>query len=216
MHVAVFTKRTIGHESFKSNFSPKLRLISPKKKKKRKKSQLYNHEIPNSRNDRQHCSIQIPKRGGASHIWDPPRQNATNSPELRLISLVPPQKGQARLTARIPRGQDFDWFQNRRTDGSGSAMVNDADYSRVGGGGGGGGAWLVADMSVYVSVPAARDHVALSLYDVDVERSVPPTPAVGRRGTFLRRAVAERREMPRCAPDETQLKPDLRYNCNWG
>lgn len=89
-------------------------------------------------------------------------------------------------------------------------MVNDADYSRVGGGGGGGGAWLVADMSVYVSVPAARDHVALSLYDVDVERSVPPTPAVGRRGTFLRRAVAERREMPRCAPDETQLKPDLR------
>lgn len=96
-------------------------------------------------------------------------------------------------------------------------MVNDADYSRVGGGGGGGGgAWLVADMSVYVSVPAARDHVALSLYDVDVERSVPPTPAVGRRGTFLRRAVAERREMPRCAPDETQLKPDLRYNCNWG
>lgn len=78
--------------------------------------------------------------GGASHIWDPPRQNATNSPELRLISPLPPQKGQARLTARIPRGQDFDWFQNRRTDGSGSAMVNDADYSRVGGGGGGGGA----------------------------------------------------------------------------
>lgn len=92
MHVAVFTKRTIGHESFKSNFSPKLRLISPKKKKKRKKSQLYNHEIPNSRNDRQHCSIQIPKRGGASHIWDPPRQNATNSPELRLISPSLPRK----------------------------------------------------------------------------------------------------------------------------
>lgn len=68
MHVAVFTKRTISHESFKSNFSPKLRLISPKKKKKRKKSQLYNHEIPNSRNDRQHCSIQIPKKGGAHRI----------------------------------------------------------------------------------------------------------------------------------------------------
>lgn len=57
---------------------------------------------------------------------------------------------------------------------------------------------VVADISVYVSVPAARDHVALSLYDVDVERSVPPTPVVvvvG--GTFLQRAVAERRETPR-------------------
>lgn len=95
-------------------------------------------------------------------------------------------------------------------------MVNDADYSRIGGGGGG-GAWLVADISVYVSVPAARDHVALSLYDVDVERSVPPTPAVGRRGTFLRPCRGGgKRDAPRCAPDETQLKPDLRYNCNWG
>lgn len=58
-------------------------------------------------------------------------------------------------------------------------------------------ALVVADISVYVSVPAARDHVALSLYDVDMERSVPPTPVVvvvvvG--GTFLRRAVAEREE----------------------
>lgn len=73
-------------------------------------------------------------------------------------------------------------------------MVNGVDYRRACCGGGS-VAWLIADISVYVSVPAARDHVALSLYDVDVERSVPPTPVVGRRGTFLRRAAAERREM---------------------
>lgn len=64
-----------------------------------------------------------------------------NSPELRLISLPPSpsRKGQPRLTARIPTGRDFDWFrESTHWMVNGSEMVNDADYSRIGGGGGGG------------------------------------------------------------------------------
>lgn len=61
-----------------------------------------------------------------------------------------------------------------------------------------------------MSAPAARDHVALSLHDVDVERSVPPTPVVGRRGTFLQRVAAVRRRdatVSLCANRERLCKP---------
>lgn len=68
MHVAVFTKKTIGHESFKFNFSPKLRLISPKKKKKERNHNYIITKFPILAMIGNIAPSKFRRRGGAHRI----------------------------------------------------------------------------------------------------------------------------------------------------